>query len=82
MWIPRLIEEWQKLPHVATEIAEWPDEDAVDYIEEFRHFESKRHDIERAAEKGILTREQMAQLERLCVLVEEHWQIRNWLLRA
>lgn len=70
--IPRLIAYWRELPDVAAQIDSWDNGEALTYIEEWRHFESKRYDIESFAAAGLLTSEQHEQLAELRELVRQH----------
>jgi hypothetical protein len=79
--IPRLLHEWRELPQTVAEIDSWDDGDALDYIEEWRLRESQRYDLERDAEQGLLTPSQLASLEELQRLVQEHKPLLDSLLR-
>ncbi len=70
--IPRLIVYWRELPENAAQISSWDNGEALTYVEEWRHWESKRHDIESYAKAGLLTNEQLNQLAELRELVEQH----------
>lgn len=67
-----LLTEWRDLPCVLEEINDWDPAEAMDYIEEWRFLESQRAAIERVAERGLLTDEQIEKLEHLREFVTEH----------
>lgn len=78
--LPVLLGSWKELPSVLNEIDEWDDGEAMDYIEEWRHLEAQREDIEAAASHGILTSRQLEQLEELRQLVAKYQPQLNHLL--
>jgi hypothetical protein len=71
---------WEELPDVAGEFDSWDVGEAQTYIEEWRHFENERLELEQVAGKGMLTAEQEAQLQELRQLVEQHKPLLDRLL--
>ena len=70
--LPYLIGEWRELPDIAREIDAGTYEAALEYVEEWRLYESQRLDIEHYASMGLLTPSQERKLTELRQLVAEH----------
>lgn len=70
--LPVLVSWWNELPDVLSRIESWDLANQIDYIEEWTHLESKRHTVEVAAARGLLTSDQQKLYDQLQDLVATH----------
>ncbi len=70
--LPGLIRDWEALPDELDDLKNWEPVEQMTYVEEWRHRESQRADLEKLATQGILASKQLELLDRLHHLVAEY----------
>ena len=66
------IREWGRLPAVEADLAEWPEDAALDFVFEWSLEDERLHRLAVHAQRGELTARQLDRYERLLQLVERH----------
>lgn len=71
--LDRALREWGRLPEIAATFAEWPEDEALDFVFEWSLEEERLRRLAAHAERDELTSQQM---RRYRVLVELVWRNR------
>ncbi len=71
-YLDYLFREWEYVPELAREWAEWDELDRLDYVVEWPIREDRLHELAQWAEQGLLTPEQRARYDMLLRLVSRH----------
>lgn len=70
--LARLPGYWDELPEIVATAESAPDAEAIAYIEEWRHFENQRRQLDHYVMLGLLTPEQQTHYRVFQRVVERH----------
>jgi hypothetical protein len=71
-WLDSCLRDWEGLPAAEAEIDGWDPDDQVDYVIEWGPRLERLRGLERYAESGDMTEDQLGRYERLVEVVREN----------
>ncbi len=79
-YLDYLFGEWEDIPAVAGEWAEWQDHDRLDFVVEWPIREDHFHQLQEWVAQGLLTPQQQARYDELLQLIARHRPLLDRLL--